>query len=82
VATPKLGSINHTVMSLEVCRAKGIDVVALVYNYYPGVLPEIEKDTERVIRDYLAEHFPSCAFIRVGDLKAENPQCPDFSALL
>lgn len=82
VATPKLGSINHAVMSLEVCRAKGIDVVALVYNYFRDVLPEIEKDTERVLRDYLAEYFPACAFIRVGDLKAENPQRPDFSALL
>lgn len=36
-------------VSLELCRMRGIDVAAVVYNYYPDVLPEIEKDTVRVI---------------------------------
>ena len=82
VTSGKLGSINHTVMSLELCRMRGIDVAAVVYNYYPDVLPEIEKDTVRVIRDYLAEKYPACAFVRLGDLRKEGYGSGDFSALL
>lgn len=82
VCSGKLGSINHTVMSLEICRSRGLDVVAVVYNYYPDVLPEIEADTVRVIQDYLAEKFPACRFIRLGDLRRLGYDSGDFSTLL
>lgn len=82
VTSGKLGSINHTVMSLELCKARGIDVVAVVYNYYPDVLPEIEKDTVRVIKDYLEKTYPGCGFIRLGNLKEEGYGSGDFSSLL
>ncbi|HIT97487.1 MAG TPA: ATP-dependent dethiobiotin synthetase BioD [Candidatus Merdimorpha stercoravium] len=82
VTSGKLGSINHTVMSLEVCRSRGIDIAAVVYNYYPDVLPQIEADTVRVIRDYLDKTYPRCAFIRVGNLAQEGYGSADFSALL
>jgi len=35
VTSAKLGSINHTILSLELCRQRNIDVRALVYNHFP-----------------------------------------------
>ena len=82
VTSGKLGSINHTVMSLELCRHRGLDVAAVVYNYYPDVLPAIEADTVRVIQDYLRENIPGCRFIRLGDLRRTGYDSGDFSALV
>ena len=45
VASSKLGSINHTLMSLELCRMRGIEVACLVYNlsliHILKVLPQV-----------------------------------------
>ena len=36
VASSKLGSINHALMSLEVCRRQGVRVAYFVYNRFPN----------------------------------------------
>lgn len=36
VSSSKLGSINHTLMSLELCRLRGIEVAYVVYNDFPN----------------------------------------------
>ena len=35
VTSSKLGSLNHTLLSLYACQQKGIEVKAIVYNTYP-----------------------------------------------
>lgn len=35
VTSPRLGSINHTLLSLEACRNRNIEVAKVVYNLYP-----------------------------------------------
>ena len=37
VTSGKLGSINHTLLSLFVCERYGIEVKAIVYNQYPSI---------------------------------------------
>lgn len=41
VSSSKLGSINHTLMSMELCRLRGIEVKYVVYNDFPN-------DSERI----------------------------------
>jgi len=53
VTSGRLGSINHTLLSLEALERRGIEVTALLYNAYPSLDDKtIEKDTRR----YLERH--------------------------
>ncbi|MDD4820673.1 MAG: dethiobiotin synthase [Flavobacteriales bacterium] len=82
VTTAKLGSINHTLMSLELLRTRGINVTALVYNFYPITREEIEKDNIRVFKDYLAKYYPKCLFITLGDMKKADTDITVFAPLV
>ncbi|MDW7771452.1 MAG: dethiobiotin synthase [Desulfobulbaceae bacterium] len=48
VTSSRLGSINHTLMSLEVIRSRNLDLAGIVYNTYEKSPPEIVKDSCRV----------------------------------
>lgn len=56
VTSPRLGSINHTLLSLEACRSRGIELRALVYNRYGEEPGPIAEDTRRVIERSL-KHY-------------------------
>ena len=58
VTSGRLGSINHTLLSLAAARHAGLPVHRLVYNRYPAADPVIGAETERYLRDYLQRHFP------------------------
>lgn len=45
VTSGRLGSINHTLLSIEACRRRNIEVELLVYNRYPELDILIEDDT-------------------------------------
>lgn len=62
-----LGSINHTILSLEALEKRGIEVAAVIYNAYfdnPG-RPEINKDTRRFIDAYLKRRHQSALFLEM-----------------
>lgn len=65
VASSKLGSINHTLMSLELCRLRGIDVKYVVYNDFPNDSEIIKNDSITIIRQYLDDHFPNCELLEL-----------------
>ncbi|GAB4341310.1 MAG: dethiobiotin synthase [Desulfobulbaceae bacterium] len=48
VTSPRLGSINHTLMSLEILRSRNLPLTGLVYNLYQSGLREIVEDSARV----------------------------------
>ena len=73
VTNPRLGSVNHTLLSLEACRNRGVGVDFLAYNLYPETSPEITGDTRLFFRTYLRERMPECGFIEV-------PFMPEFRA--
>lgn len=54
VTSGKLGSINHTLLSLLACRHYGIRVDSLVYNTYPRTDALIEDNTLSYLRELLA----------------------------
>ena len=63
VSSSKLGSINHTLMSLELCRLRGIEVAYVVYNDFPNDSEWIKNDSITIIRQYLDEYFPDCRLL-------------------
>ncbi|MFI3295100.1 MAG: dethiobiotin synthase [Rikenellaceae bacterium] len=58
VSSARLGSLNHTLLTLEYCLARGIEVAGVVYNLYPQSDPHIERDTRAMVCDYLSVKFP------------------------
>lgn len=65
VTNPRLGSVNHTLMSLEICRIHAIDVDAVAFNLWPETSAEITADTRAVFKSYLSTHMPRCEFIEI-----------------
>ncbi|MEG1838984.1 MAG: dethiobiotin synthase [Bacteroidaceae bacterium] len=66
VTCGKLGSINHTLLSFEAIRNRGIEIDTVAYNLY---LDEedvtIQNDTEQFIRKYVVKFFPKAKFVRI-----------------
>ncbi len=57
VTTPRLGSINHTLLSLEAIRQRGMTLLGLVYNVYgdkhsPAIVADSLKVFRRELRRY------------------------------
>ena len=53
-----LGSINHTILSLEAIKNRDITLRYLLYNTYFDNDKTIADDTRGFINRYLAKHFP------------------------
>ena len=56
VTSPRLGSINHTRLSLEAIRARAVPLVGLVYNLYGDYPREIVQDTLAECRKALIDY--------------------------
>lgn len=69
VTSGKLGSINHTLLSFEAIRNRGIKLDTVAYNLFPeGEDKIIRQDTERYIRNYLQKYFPQANFVLVPQI--------------
>lgn len=70
VTSGKLGSINHTLLSLEAIRQRGIVLDSVLYNLYPAVEDTtIQEDTMLFVQRWLREYFPQTKFILVPEIK-------------
>ena len=76
VTSGKLGSINHTLLSLFAAEQYGIPVKAIVYNQYPHIDALIEANT----LEYLRIKFPQIPLLLLNDLQTE--ESIDISPLL
>lgn len=69
VTSGKLGSINHTLLSLEAIKNRNIKLDMVAYNLYPAVGDDIiRRDTEYFIRYYLENNFPDTRFVLIPEL--------------
>lgn len=68
VTSSKLGSINHTLLSLMACKQYQIPLEVLVYNRYPNQDLIISQDTEKYLTQFLKQHFPAAQFIVLDSL--------------
>ncbi|MDA3780365.1 MAG: dethiobiotin synthase [Bacteroidales bacterium] len=82
VTSAKLGSINHTLMSLEICYNRKIKLAGLIYNNHPANNSFIQEDTIEVFRKYLKTHFPKSPLIEIPLFRDTNYPEINFSELL
>lgn len=70
VGCGRLGSVNHTLLSLEAAKARGMRVAGVVHNWCAGVDPVIDADTEETVRRSLSKMSFPPVVVRV-------PRVPD-----
>ena len=62
VTSGRLGSINHTLLSLEAIKARGLSVHSVIYNHIHDDAAqtdvEIANSTIDFLQNYLAQHYP------------------------
>lgn len=68
VSNAKLGSLNHTILSLMACKQYNINLQALIYNCYPTSDPLILADSLDYLQKYLASHHPNSDFLTLENL--------------
>ncbi len=71
VSSGRLGSINHTLLSLEAMLARGLKLHALAYNLKDESQDKlISDDTRQYLHNYVARHFPEAQWIDIPVLAA------------
>lgn len=60
-----LGSINHTLLSLEAIMSRGIGLKALAYNMYFDRDQIIAEDTRGFLKRYLHRNFPDAEWLDI-----------------
>lgn len=60
VTSPRLGSINHTLLSLEAIQQRGMNLLGLLYNLHGSHPSELVRDSFQVFQDALGR----CGFPR------------------
>ena len=66
VSSGRLGSINHTLLSLEALKIRGLELYALAYNLNDELQDAlISQDTAAYLKAYLAQHFPKALWIDI-----------------
>ncbi len=63
-----LGSINHTILSLEAIKARGIDLKYILYNTHFDTDQVIAADTRGFISRYISHHFPLTTMLKVPSM--------------
>lgn len=66
VTNSRLGSINHTILTLEAVKSHGLKLHSVMYNtYYDGEDSLIADDTRGFVERYVRRHFPEADFLIV-----------------
>lgn len=65
VTNGRLGSINHTILSLEAIKAREIDLKAVIYNTFFDKDKVIAEDTKAFIGRYLKRNFQNAQYLEM-----------------
>lgn len=66
VTSARLGSINHTLLSLQACEQRNIEVRALIYNHFPQQDDIIFCETRDYLKKYLAKSCPRSLWLELS----------------
>ena len=73
VTSGRLGSINHTLLSLEAIKSRGLIVHSVIYNHIHDDAEqtdtEIANSTIEFLRKYLDNHYPEAHWLQIPYLK-------------
>lgn len=70
VTNARLGSINHTILSLEAIASRGLKLHSVLYNTHFDTDPVIAPDTRAFIQRYVDAHFPGTPIIDIPTIKS------------
>ena len=59
VTSGRLGSLNHTLLSLEALKNRNMELHSIIYNQYPSSDELIEADSLRFITEHCRKYFPN-----------------------
>ncbi len=82
VTSGRLGSINHTLLSLEALTARHIPLAGLVYNQFCDTSDDIRRDTFDFFRRHLRKIGHPDAIVEVPAFTLDHPPNIDFSSLI
>ncbi len=73
VTCGRLGSINHTLLSLEAAINRGMRIAGIVYNWYPDADPLIDRDTPAYTLGYMHRRGYDIPLVRIPQVAQEAP---------
>jgi dethiobiotin synthetase len=73
VAAPGLGTINHTLLTLESARAAGLEIAAVVLNPWPEQPSEIELDNRETMAELGRVRVETLPHLDLGDASSWPP---------
>ncbi|MCG8568767.1 MAG: dethiobiotin synthase [Spirochaetes bacterium] len=77
VTSPRLGSINHTCLTIEVLHSHQIIICGLIYNLFQTTDPQITIST----RDYFINRYPDIPLMDVPHIDIKKIPDIDFSPI-
>lgn len=82
VGSLRLGSINHTLLTLEAAQRRGVEVRGLLLNLHHPVAMEIAADSKRMFAEALLRYGYPQAIVEIPEIRDEAALPPvDFSPL-
>jgi dethiobiotin synthetase len=79
VTSPKLGSLNHTFLTLEVCQSHSIKLHGIIYNHFPVVDELITNDSRLMIQNYSRQLYPNVKWEELPTYDANSkPEIKEF----
>jgi len=75
VTSAKIGSINHTLLSIEACKSRDINLAGIVFNLFPDVDENIVKDSQSIIKNALHSKYPNAFFCEIPILQKDKTDC-------
>ena len=74
VTCGRLGSLNHTLLSLEAMDRRGIPLRYLLYNAYPHEEKPIDDESRAYLKELLATRYPDARWVDVPLLAEATPR--------
>ena len=80
VSNGRLGSVNHTLLSLEVLHNHNIELAGIIYNHFIETDPAITADTFATLGRYLKRYYPKASIVKIPRWQPGDPM-PDFAPI-
>ncbi|PZX18034.1 dethiobiotin synthetase [Breznakibacter xylanolyticus] len=71
VTSARLGSINHTLLSLEAIHRRGMPLAGIIFNQYPPAPQAMAADTREVIRGVVQRDFAGAFWMELPVVEME-----------
>jgi len=69
VSSSKLGSINHTLLSIDYCMNNNIELKTVVYSQFPDDDQQIANSSFEVLKEFLARNYSEIKLIHSKNLQ-------------